>query len=129
MATVVGRVLRWAVILALIDLVLRAARKAAKARRAPEPAVEPAWPALAAKEPEATVVVKLDEPPAAMAPETAWVAADAEGACPPGYPIKVKERSGIYHAAGMLNYERTAPDRCYATEAAAEADGFRPAKR
>ena len=49
--------------------------------------------------------------------------------CPPGYPIKVNERSGIYHVPGGLSYERTRPTRCYPDGAAAEADGFRRAKR
>jgi hypothetical protein len=46
-----------------------------------------------------------------------------------GYPVKGKTKSGIYHLPGMLNYERTSPDRWYRDAAAAEADGLRPAKR
>lgn len=61
-------------------------------------------------------------------PTAAWV--EPEGsACPPGHPVKVKLSSGIFHLPGMLAYERTSPDRCYVDEAAAEADGFRKAKR
>lgn len=52
-----------------------------------------------------------------------------EGSCPAGHPIKAKLRSGIYHLPGMLAYERTIPDRCYAIEVDAEADGLRRAKR
>lgn len=52
-----------------------------------------------------------------------------EGSCPASHPIKAKLRSGIYHLPGMLAYERTIPDRCYATEVDAEADGLRRAKR
>jgi len=52
-----------------------------------------------------------------------------EGACPPGHPIKAKVASGIYHLPGTANYERTKPDRCYADEAGATADGFTRAKR
>ena len=55
--------------------------------------------------------------------------APVDGGCPDGYPIKAKEGSGIYHRPGGLSYERTRPDRCYADAAAAEADGFRAAKR
>lgn len=127
MAKVVGRVLRWALVLGVVDIVLRAARdRRTTAAREREPALEPAWPSL---KDEPTVTVELDEPPAAVAAETSWVPAEPDGGCPQGFPIKVKVRSGIYHATGMLNYDRTAPDRCYATAAAAEADGFRPAKR
>lgn len=57
-----------------------------------------------------------------------WVE-PVDGACPDGYPIKVNERSGIYHVPGGLSYDRTSPTRCYPDEAAATADGFRRAKR
>lgn len=57
-----------------------------------------------------------------------WVV-PVEGACPPGFPIKGKLKSAIYHQPGGLAYERTNPDRCYATAEAAEADGLRAAKR
>jgi hypothetical protein len=50
-------------------------------------------------------------------------------ACPDGYPIKAKVASGIYHLPGMVNYARTRPDRCYASEEAAVEDGFVKAKR
>lgn len=52
-----------------------------------------------------------------------------DGGCPPGYPVKAKVRSGIYHEPGMRAYERTRPDRCYATATDAQGDGFRAAKR
>lgn len=52
-----------------------------------------------------------------------------DGACPDGYPIKAKLASGIFHQPGGLSYERTNPDRCYATVEAAEADGLRASKR
>jgi hypothetical protein len=57
-----------------------------------------------------------------------WVAA-AGGERPDGYPVKVNERSGIYHVPGGLSYERTRPTRWYTSAEAAEADGFRRAKR
>jgi hypothetical protein len=61
-------------------------------------------------------------------PAAAWVEPHGEH-CPPGYDIKAKVKSGIYHLPGMTAYERTKPDRCYADESAAEADGLRKAKR
>ena len=61
-------------------------------------------------------------------PAQTWVEPH-DGACPPGYPIKAKVKSGIYHLPGMTAYERTRPDRCYAEETAAQADGLRKAKR
>ncbi|MDQ1429110.1 MAG: hypothetical protein QOK39_2586 [Acidimicrobiaceae bacterium] len=61
-------------------------------------------------------------------PIPAWLA-PVEGACPPTHLIKAKAASGIYHLPGMANYQRTKPDRCYAEESVAEADGFTKAKR
>jgi hypothetical protein len=60
-------------------------------------------------------------------PSSTWVAA-VDGACPSGYPIKAKVNSGIYHVPGGRSYDRTMPERCYATTADAEADGYRAAK-
>ena len=67
-------------------------------------------------------------PIAEVPPAPAWVD-PVDGACPPGYPIKAKAASSLYHAPGAVNYERTKPDRCYAEESAAQADGFTRAKR
>ena len=49
--------------------------------------------------------------------------------CPATHPIKAKVGSGIYHRPRMAAYNRTIPDRCYASDDDAEADGFRPARR
>lgn len=59
----------------------------------------------------------------------AWVEPLADGGCPGTHPVKGKVASGIYHVPGGRSYGRTRPDRCYASAAAAEADGLRPAKR
>ena len=57
-----------------------------------------------------------------------WI--DAEGGSSPAtHPVKAKLKSGIYHLPGMLNYDRTVPDRWYRDAEAAEADGLRKAKR
>ena len=58
---------------------------------------------------------------------TAWVP-PIDGACPEGYPIKANDNSGIFHVPGGRFYDRTVPERCYATTDAALADGYRPAK-
>lgn len=52
-----------------------------------------------------------------------------DGACPPGYPIKANSSSKIFHVPGGRSYDRTVPDRCYAGEADASADGYRRAQR
>jgi hypothetical protein len=58
----------------------------------------------------------------------AWVDADGN-VTPATHPVKAKLKSGIYHLPGMLNYDRTVPDRWYRDAEAAEADGLRKAKR
>lgn len=60
-------------------------------------------------------------------PVRRWVA-PVDGRCPDGYPIKGNDNSGIYHVPGGRFYERTVPERCYADEADAIADGYRRAK-
>jgi hypothetical protein len=60
-------------------------------------------------------------------PAATWVP-PVDGACPPGYPIKGNSNSHIYHVPGGRFYERTVPERCYASAADAEADGYRAAK-
>lgn len=81
----------------------------------PKPRVETAPAPVPQAEPEAISA-------------TPWVEPDG-AACPTTHPVKVKLSSGIFHVPGGMNYERTRADRCYANSEAAEADGFRPAKR
>jgi hypothetical protein len=57
-----------------------------------------------------------------------WVEPAADGSCPPSHPVKANDNSGIYHLPGGRFYDRTEPERCYVNAAAAEADGYRPAK-
>ena len=59
----------------------------------------------------------------------AWVEPTADGSCPDGFPVKAKLSSRIFHVPEGTMYERTVPDRCYATAEAAEADGLRASKR
>ena len=54
--------------------------------------------------------------------------ATSDGAAPEGFPVKVKVSSGIFHVPGGRFYDRTNPDRWYATTGAAEADGYRRSK-
>ncbi len=49
--------------------------------------------------------------------------------CPDDRPIKGNLPSGIYHRPGDPSYERTKPERCFASAAKAEAAGFRPPLR
>jgi hypothetical protein len=65
-------------------------------------------------------------PPRAQADER-WVEPDGR-VCPATHPIKAKLGSGRFHLPGMAVYDRTIPDRCYATTEAAELDGLQRAK-
>ena len=78
---------------------------------------------------QSTTPEPADAPPAdPVDAMPAWVAPNDDGTCPEGYRIKAKVASGIFHVDGGRNYDRTKPDRCYATTEAAEADGLRPSK-
>jgi hypothetical protein len=69
-----------------------------------------------------------DSPAEQQADGPVWVE-PVDGQCPTTHPVKAKLGSGIYHAPGGLNYDRTRPDRCYLTTEAAELDGLRKSKR
>lgn len=79
-----------------------------------------------APSPTPAAAVSADLPRSAA--DQAWVE-PVDGACPDGFPIKAKLKSGIFHQPGGPAYERTKPDRCYPTAETAEADGLRPPKR
>lgn len=54
--------------------------------------------------------------------------APIDGACPASHPIKGNKSSMgalIYHTPASLSYARTKPEACFATEADAEAAGYR----
>ncbi|MCK5927591.1 MAG: hypothetical protein KAG80_05265 [Nocardioides sp.] len=54
-----------------------------------------------------------------------------DGQCPESHPIKGNDSDGelIYHRAGQAFYARTNPEACFATEADAQAAGYRAALR
>lgn len=62
-----------------------------------------------------------------VAVQPRWVL-PVDGACPPGYPVKANDNSGIYHLPGGRFYDRTKPERCYVDAESAAADGYRAAK-
>jgi large subunit ribosomal protein L17 len=74
--------------------------------------------------------LRLAEPvPSADPTREPWVAPDAAGDCPGSHPIKGNRASRIFHVPGGRYYESTRAERCFCDEAAAVADGYRPAKR
>ena len=118
------------VLAGLVLALLRARRPEARPTPAPLAAPPSPLPAVTRPPERAPIAVRVPAPAIGPEPEpvAAWIA-PVDGRCPDGYPIKAKESSGIYHRPGGLSYDRTGPDRCYPDEAAAEADGFRAAKR
>ncbi|MCV7565640.1 thermonuclease family protein [Micrococcus luteus] len=76
-----------------------------------------------------------DEAPAAVAEPAPAPAAGsgpvpgADFVCPDDFPVKGNDNSFIYHVPGQQHYGRTNARNCYASAAAAEADGYRAAKR
>ena len=65
---------------------------------------------------------------APSAPMTTWMIATGGDEAPDGFAVKVKVSSGIFHVPGGRFYDRTTPDRWYATAEAASADGYRQSK-
>ena len=87
----------------------------------------PSAPAKKATAKKATAKKTTAKKAAAKA-GSAWVEPSGD-VCPTSHPVKAKLSSKIFHLPGMLNYDRTKPDRCYRDGGSAEADGLRPAKR
>jgi len=102
-----------------VGVALGAAVRAALRRRGPEP-FDDVWPPLTDKGAAPTPATPPAEP---------WVLPGADGSCPSGYPVKAKTGSKVFHVPEGALYERTRPERCYSSTAAAEKDGFRQSKR
>ncbi len=136
-----SRMLRFAILLAVVAAIAEAVRRFAQPETADTSPAPTPWTPL---EPTPgrdngagagpTGSTPPEKPPAAaeepaVTESTTWVDADAEGACPASHPLKAKDSSKIVHQPGGLSYERTHADRCYVDLPAAEADGYRAAKR
>lgn len=113
--------LRRVFLLALLAGSGYAAWTAWQRRNETAPAAAPEWPPFEPVAAAAEPVVATAEP----APD--WVD-PVDGACPVTHPIKANDNSKIFHQPGGRFYDRTAPERCYATAEAAERDGYRAAK-
>jgi acetyl esterase/lipase len=132
--TPIGTALRRTVLLALLALGAGAALSWWRNQTTtPTPAQTPRWPdwperADATDNSGATAATATPAAAASDVAEPAWLPANEDGSTPAGHPVKVKESSGIFHVPGGRFYDRTKPDRCYPTAAAAEADGYRRSK-
>jgi hypothetical protein len=135
--TPIGTALRRTVLLTLLALGVGAALSWWRSQAAtPTPAQPPHWPDWPARTDESKAVTATNAAAGnvdavastSVAVEPAWLPANEDGSTPAGHPVKVKESSGIFHVPGGRFYDRTKPDRCYPTAAAAEADGYRRSK-
>jgi len=140
--TPIGTALRRTVLLTLLALGVGAAMSWWRSQATtPTPAQPPQWPdwparadatdtsgAASAAGATAAATTAANAATANDAAPQAWLPANEDGSTPAGHPVKVKESSGIFHVPGGRFYDRTKPDRCYPTAAAAEADGYRRSK-
>ncbi len=95
-------------------------------RNGDETTPAPEWPPL--DPPDRTEHAPTPAAAAGFAEAQANWVAPVDSACPDGYPIKANDNSGIFHVPGGRFYDRTVPERCYADDADAEADGYRRSK-
>lgn len=127
--TPIGTALRRTVLLTLLALGVGAALSWWRSQTTtPTPAQPPQWPDWPARADATDKSGAANAATANDAAEPAWLPANEDGSTPAGHPVKVKESSGIFHVPGGRFYDRTKPDRCYPTAAAAEADGYRRSK-
>lgn len=124
MNSTVERFAKFLKIAAVVSVAITVVRRL-RGRGQPEVTGSARWQPLGDPTPPPTRTgpVKFAEP----ATDT-WVE-PVDGICPTSHPIKGNSNSGIFHIPGGSSYERTTPERCYASADDAEADGFRPAKR
>ena len=131
-----ARLLRRLILFAILGAAVAAAVRALRGRPAVTAPADagPTWPPLdtaAPSPPEPANVATVATAPAvteAMSERRSWVE-PVDGTCPSGYPVKANNSSRIYHVPGGQFYERTVPERCYTDAHAAEADGYRAARR
>ncbi len=136
----IGTALRRTLLLLVIAAAVGAAVSLRRGQSStPAPAAPPQWPPWPA-DPQRSGATRTDhaapaEPTAAPTPSpsplgggSGWLPAHADGSAPETHPIKVNVSSGIFHVPGGRFYDRTKPQRCYPTAAAAEADGYRRSK-
>ena len=82
-----------------------------------------------------TAAEPIPEAAPAPAPEAAPASGDAgpvsgaDSECPDSHPVKANDNSCIYHMPGQQHYGKTNARHCYASASAAQADGYRAARR
>ena len=115
------RWVRGATALAVVAAIIVALRRGRPTPEMLGAAPHSTWPPFD----HAPVLVGQAAPVVVAGPD--WVE-PADGTCPIEFPVKANDNSHIFHVLGGRFYDRTRPERCYATEDAAERDGYRCAK-
>jgi len=122
------RILKLAVVAAVIGALVSWLRSRSSEETESSEEEDLPWPPI--------VTVDSDNPSQVVEPNDGspveprgWLVCDESGNCPDSHPVKAKDNSGLYHVPGGNTYDRTIPDRCYASTEAAEADGYRPSQR
>jgi len=91
-------------------------------------AAEPIPEAAPAPAPESAPAPAPEAAPAPAAGDAGPVSG-ADSVCPDSHPVKANDNSGIYHVPGQQHYGKTNARHCYASASAAQADGYRAARR
>ena len=92
---------------------------------ATRPLVRMRIPRVPSRADETPKLDATDQPTA----DVTWIEGDSSTIVPDAFPVKVNERSGIYHLVGDWAYDRTVSTRNYRSAEVAQADGFRHAYR
>ena len=125
---IIKRILKLAVITAIVGALVSWLRSRSSEENEDSEEEDLPWPPIRTNETESTSTVVEPNDGSPVEPRE-WLSCDESGNCPESHPIKAKDSSGLYHIPGGNIYERTIPDRCYATLEAAEADGYRQSQR
>ena len=125
---IIKRILKLAVITAIVGALVSWFRSRSSEENEDSEEEDLPWPPIRTTEPDSASKVVEPNDGSPVEPRE-WLSCDESGNCPESHPIKAKDSSGLYHIPGGNIYERTIPDRCYATIEAAEADGYRQSQR
>ena len=125
---IIKRILKLAVVTAIVGALVSWFRSRSSEEDENSEEEDLPWPPIRTNETESTSTVVEPNDGSPVEPRE-WLSCDESGNCPESPPIKAKDSSGLYHIPGGNIYERTIPDRCYATLEAAEADGYRQSQR
>ena len=125
---IIKRILKLAVITAVVGALVSWLRSRSSEENEDSEEEDLPWPPIHTTEPDTASKVVEPNDGSPVEPRE-WLSCDESGNCPESHPIKAKDSSGLYHIPGGNIYERTIPDRCYATIEAAEADGYRQSQR